>query len=207
MSTNATVAISRPLNTENLMEREDLLSLIKSHALGGAAAGLGIAWLPGAGSVICSAVAITALWSMYFRINKCIGLKTSKVFLRTIASAMLSNIAQSAILFVGGTALAGLLSLTGIGGVASSVIMASLDYAVIYIGGLMYLKLLTKLMKAGQDPSHMRPEEMEISIRETLKDEDINALIRQYAGDYKRGRKNGTITGEETYEQVDEEDE
>lgn len=202
MSNHVSVAVSYSFDTADLMQREELLNIVKAHALGGAAAGLGIAWLPGAGSTISTVAAVAALWSMYFRINNCIGLRTNKVLLRTLASAMMSNLAQAAISFIAGAALSSLLSLTGIGGVASSIIMASMDYAVIYAGGLMYLKLLTGLMRAGQNPSDLKPEDVNAHIRKTLAGEDINAMIRKYSTEYKRGRKNGTITGCETYDQV-----
>ena len=138
------------------------------------------------------------IWVMYFRINYRLGLKFSKVAMKSLASAVLSNLMQSAISVVGGVALATLLSLTGIGNAASSLIMAALDYSVVMVGGILYLKLLNGLMGAGNDPAEMTPREIEIQMSDVMKGENIESLLNRESRNYRAGRKSGTITGGET---------
>ena len=177
---------------------QDLAEIVKTHALGAAASGVGVAWLPGAGSGAALAAMVGFIWSMYFRINYRLGLKFSKVAMKSLASAVLSNLMQSAISVVGSVALATVLSLTGIGNAASSLIMAALDYSVVMVGGILYLKLLNGLMGAGNDPSEMSPTEIEIQMGDIMKGENIEALLKSESRSYKTGRKNDTITGKET---------
>ena len=177
---------------------QDLAEIVKTHALGAAASGVGVAWLPGVGSGAALAAMVGFIWSMYFRINYRLGLKFSKVAMKSLASAVLSNLMQSAISVVGSVALATVLSFTGIGNAASSLIMAALDYSVVMVGGILYLKLLNGLMGAGNDPSEMTPREIEIRMDDVMRGENIEALLKNESRSYKAGRKNGTITGKET---------
>ena len=181
---------------------QDLAEIVKTHALGAAASGVGVAWLPGVASGAALAAMVGFIWSMYFRINYRLGLKFSKVAMKSLASAVLSNLMQSAISVVGSVALATVLSLTGIGNAASSLIMAALDYSVVMVGGILYLKLLNGLMGAGNDPSEMSPTEIEIQMNDVMRGENIEALLKSESRSYKAGRKNGTITGNETVETV-----
>lgn len=177
---------------------QDLAEIVKTHALGAAASGVGVAWLSGVGSAAALAAMVGFIWSMYFRINYRLGLKFSKVAMKSLASAVLSNLMQSAISVVGSVALATVLSFTGIGNAASSLIMAALDYSVVMVGGILYLKLLNGLMGAGNDPSEMTPREIEIRMDDVMRGENIEALLKNESRSYKAGRKNGTITGKET---------
>ena len=137
------------------------------------------------------------IWSMYFRINNRLGLKFSKVAVKSLASAMLSNISQAAISVAGTVVLSSVLSLTGVGGVASSAIMAAMDYSIVMVGGIIYLKLLNKLMKAGASPDDMSATEMEIELDQVMRGENIASLLKEQKQNYKKGKKEGTITGKE----------
>ena len=182
---------------------QDLSDIVKVHALGAAASGVGVAWLPGVGSAAAFVSMVGFIWSMYFRINNRLGLRFSKVAVKSLASAMLSNMAQAAISIAGSVAISSLLSLTGFGNAASSLIMAALDYSIVMVGGVLYLKLLNGLMGAGKNPEEMTPTEIEIAMEEVIHSENIQSLLRQSKAEYTTGRKNGTITGTENVELVD----
>lgn len=188
----------RCIDKQDKTMSQDLAEIVKNHALGAAASGVGVAWLPGVGSAAALTAMVGFIWSMYFRINYRLGLKFSKVAMKSLASAVLSNLMQSAISVVGSVALATVLSLTGIGNAASSLIMAALDYSVVMVGGILYLKLLNGLMGAGNDPAEMTPQEIEIKMEDVMKGENIEGLLKNESRSYKAGRKNGTITGKET---------
>lgn len=181
----------------------DLAQIVKTHALGAAASGVGVAWLPGVGSGASLVAMVGFIWSMYFRINHRLGLKFSKVAVKSLASAVLSNLMQSALSIVGSVALATALSFTGIGNAASSLIMAALDYSVVMVGGILYLKMLNGLMGAGKDPAEMTPQEMELKMEDIMRGENIEALLKSESRSYKAARKNGTVTGNETVDLED----
>lgn len=182
---------------------QDLAEIVRKHALGAAASGLGVAWLPGVGSVSALAAMVGFIWSMYFRINYRLGLKFSKVVVKTLASAVLSNLGQSALSIAGSVVLSSLLSLTGIGNAAASLIMAAMDYSIVMVGGILYLKLLNRLMNAGMDPAEMRPQDIEIQMEDIIRGENIEALLRDESRSYKAARRNGDISGNETINLVE----
>lgn len=179
---------------------QDLAEIVKKHALGAAASGVGVAWLPGVGSLAAMASMVGFIWSMYFRINKRLGLKLSKVVLKTLASAVLSNLAQGALSVVGSIVVSSLLSMTGFGNAISSLIMAAVDYSVVMVGGILYLKLINGIMGAGKNPDEMNSTEIEIAMNDVIRNENINALLKKSKEEYTQARKAGTVTGNETIE-------
>lgn len=202
VSLNAiTAALAKNLNpslvyttTANENVAEDLADIVNKHALGAAAAGLGVAWLPGAGSLAAAAAVAGFLWSMYFRINNRIGLKLSKVMLKSLASAVLSNLAQAAISITGYSLLASVVSLTGVGGVISSALMAALDYAVVLVGGIIYLKLLNGLFAVGRNPQDMTEEEIKLASKDVIADSNVSQMLKNARDEYKQMSKAGKAT-------------
>ena len=75
-----------------------------------------------------------------------------------------------------------------------------MDYAIVMVGGIIYLKLLNKLMKAGASPDDMSPEDMKIELDQVMQGENIASLLKEQKKNYKVGKWEGTITGEETME-------
>lgn len=202
-------AMSPRLNAECVDKQDttmaqDLAEIVKKHALGAAASGLGVAWIPGVGSTAAMLSMTGFIWSMYFRINYRIGLKFSKVMLKTLASAVMSNLAQGALSVIGATVVAGLLSLTGAGNVFASAIMAALDYSVVMVGGILYLKLLTGLFGAGSDPNHMSEKELVVAMEDVIHNENISDMLKASKKEYTAERKKGNFTGDETVELVDD---
>ena len=177
---------------------DDMVSIVNNHALAAAAAGVGTTVLPGAGSVVALAGSVATLWHMYLRINERIGLKLSKVAVKSLASAVMSNIIQAGAGLLGSVAVSTVLSFTGLGVITSCAMMAAVDYAVTLAGGVIYMKLLTGLFKAGMDPEAMTDEEMKVSAEETIAGENMGELLREARDAYKTARRKGEITGSET---------
>ena len=182
---------------------QDLVEIVNTHALGAAASGIGVAWLPGVGSAAALLSMVGFIWSMYFRINNRLGLRFAKVIVKTLASAVLSNLAQAAISIAGTVVLSTILSFTGVGNTVASLIMAALDYSIVMVGGILYLKLINRLMGAGNNPDEMSSVELEIAMDEVIRNENVQSLLKQSKANYTIGRKNGTITGNETVDLVD----
>ncbi len=187
---------------------KEIGDIVKGHAFAAAAAGLGVSWLPGAGSAVALAATVGIIWSMYFRINSKLGIKLSKTKLKSLASAMLTNIAASAITFLGGTVISIALSFVpGVGSVLASVIMGGLDYAVVFVSGIIYMKLLTKLFKAGKNIETLNEEELKAEAKATVNDEDVNSMFKEARKEYVRARKSGEATGKEHVDVVEDDEE
>ena len=183
---------------------KEIEEIINTHALGAAAAGLGVAWIPGAGGTAALMAVAGFIWSMYYRINKKIGIPISKAAAKSLGSAVLSNLAANAMLLVGGTVLVTALSFTGIGNVFSSLIMAALDYAVVMVAGVIYLKLLTKLFKAGHDLGSMSDSDLKSAEEGVIRSENVNKMLKDAKKQYTFAYKKGTVSGKETVDLEEE---
>ncbi|MPM06353.1 hypothetical protein SDC9_52652 [bioreactor metagenome] len=179
-------------------DAEEIEEIVNTHAIGAAAAGLAAGWIPGAGGTAALMASAGFVWSMYYRINKKIGIPLSKTVVKSLGAAVLTNLAGTAMALVGGTILATVLSFTGIGNAASSLIMAGLDYAVVLVSGVIYLKLLIRLFKAGNDPSDMSVEDLKSAANHVIQAEDVNQMLQNAKDSYKAAYKSGKITGKES---------
>ena len=198
--------IRAQLKTDDDSSGDRIAEIVEMHALGAAAAGLGVAWLPGAGSTAAALALVGFIWSMYFRINSAIGLKMSKTILKALASAVMSNIAQTAMSVVGTWALATILSFTGVANVASSLMMAALNYAIVTVGGIIYLKLLMGLFAAGKNPAEMNEGQLKRAAKSVMKNEDIKSMLKNAKQGYEDARKSGDVTGNEHIDIEDDDD-
>ena len=178
----------------------DLANIVRTHALGAAAAGLGVAWLPGFGATAALVTMTGFVWTMYLRINDRMGLRLSKVVLKTLASAFISNLAQNTLSYLGITVLSTILSFTGVGNIAAAALMAAMDYAIVKVGGALYLKLINGLMSAGKVPEEMSEQEITTAMDTVMDQSDVGSMISEASQEYIAGKKDGTITGTETVE-------
>lgn len=176
---------------------------ITNHALAAAAAGLGAAWIPGAGGTVALAAGTAAIWSMYVSINRCMGLKLSKTAVKSMSSAVVTNILGSAASVIAGTAAATALSFVpGVGNAAASVIMAGITYAIVTASGVVYLKLLTNVFKAGRNPEELSEAELKNAAGRASGETDVSQIIREAAKEYKKARKSGQVTGKENLDSL-----
>lgn len=178
---------------------EKLVNIINTHALGSAAAALASGWVPGAGGTAALLASAGFIWAMYYRINTAIGVKLSKNLVKSLASAILTNIVtQMAGMIAMALAASAISFIPVIGSIAASVIMAGIAYAVVIAAGAVYLRLLTNLFKAGhEDLSEMTENEFKNAANTAVNEVDLQGVVSQARQVYKEGKDSGTITGKE----------
>ena len=111
-----------------------------------AVAGVGSGWLPGAGAFVATGVWIAAIWGMYVKINKDLGITIKENVLKSLASALLTNLIASAgalILMLIGSSLMSLFP--GLGTVGAIAVDGAIGYITVFASGVLYIKILTKL--------------------------------------------------------------
>ena len=137
---------------------QEIAGIVEKHSIGAAAAGLGVAWLPGAGATAALAASAGFVWSMYFRINSRIGVPFSKNILKSVGTAIAANLVASVVssIVVGSV----LSFIPGIGNLAASVLMAGVSFALTWSCGLVYLKVLTRFAEANVDFNNVSEEDL-----------------------------------------------
>lgn len=134
---------------------EEIASVVTMHAKIAVAS----AFIPVGGLDMAAATA--NVWTMYIRINSKLGLNFSQNTMKSIGSAVISNLAQN----VGIMAIAAGLKWTGIGYLYSAGIMSGALYALTLTAGLIYLKSISLMTKNNNN--------LDKSVEEALQDKEI----------------------------------
>lgn len=181
---------------------EDIAKIISMHALGAATSGAATAWIPGAGATVATAGQIAFIWTMYVRISERVGINLSKKKLKFLGSAIVSNLASA----VGSYLAASAISLIpGVGSVAAVLLMAGAGYALVTVAGIIYVNLMSSLIKTGADMSTLSDEELKAKMAEVMKEQNIKSMMKDAQTEYVKARKAGTVSGKETVELEEEE--
>ena len=128
---------------------ETIAEKINKFAIYSAVAGAAVCAVPGAGGTIAALTQTGLVWTLYVQINKTLGISIKDNVLKFIGSAVLTNLAANAGTYIVAYAAASILSfIPGLGTAGAVLIGAATGYMVIYAAAIVYLKLLTKMMKA-----------------------------------------------------------
>lgn len=158
---------------------QEIADVVKLHAK----LAVGSAWVPVPGADV--AAGAVNIWTMYLRINGKIGMKLGESVLKTIASAVATNLASyAAVLAVGGA----LKFIPGIGSIGGAVVMSGALYAVTLASGYVYLKALTALLKKGGVVDGNKLKESVDSFMNNNRSE-IKNFINTAKKDYKKENK------------------
>ena len=156
-----------------------------------AVAGVGSGWLPGAGAFVATGVWIAAIWGMYVKINKDLGITIKENVLKSLASALLTNLIASAgalILMLIGSSLMSLFP--GLGTVGAIAVDGAIGYITVFASGVLYIKILTKLFKAGKGLD-ISENNVEMIAKGIISESDVKKIIKEGKNAFKNDTKAG----------------
>lgn len=184
-----------PIIADRKTSSERIEGIITQHAIGSAAAGLAAGVLPGIGGVIATLSSAGVIWSMYYRICRELDIQISQNVLKTLGSAFLTNIITQ----LGGVLLIEFAAscIPGLALITSSAIC----YAITYLAGYLFIKLLINVFKAGKDPNTMTASELASISKATSAEIDCKQIFKQAQADAKNRIKRGEITKDDTIDQ------
>lgn len=164
---------------------------IQGCAIIAAIAGVGSGWLPGAGSLVATGAWVAAIWGMYVKVNKDLGISIKDNVLKSLASAILTNILASAgsliLMLVAGFLLS---FIPGVGSGGAMVIDGMIGYITVFASGVLYIKLLTKLFKAGKG-FNIAENEVKDAAKDIVNDSNISEILKEGKRAYKEDKKAG----------------
>ena len=167
--------------------------VIKGCSVTAAIAGVGSAWIPGAGGAVATAAFVAAIWSMYLLINKKLGISIKENILKTLVSAFLTNILGTAGSLLLGLGVGSVLSLIpGIGTAANVVISAMIGYIVVFVSGILYLNLIGKMCEKYGSVS-FEGKDIKGLAKEVTDAADIKEMVNQAKAAFKDDQKSGKI--------------
>lgn len=182
--------------TKNIIEKEKINKVedrIKKCAIAASVAGVGSGMLPGVGSIIATTACAAAIWSMYVLINKDLGISIKNNVLKSLASAFLTNIIASAGSFILGKVAGFLLSfLPGFGTAGAIVVEGMIGYVVVFASGVLYIKFLTKLFKAGKGLD-INEGDVKSMVDNVVEESNIKEIVKEGRKSYKEDKKSGKL--------------
>jgi len=173
---------------------QEIAGIVEKHSIGAAATGLGAAWLPGVGATAALAASAGFVWSMYYRINTKIGIPFSKNILKSLGTAIATNLVASAVSSVViSTALS---FLPGIGNLAASMLMAGVVFSLTWSCGLVYLKILTRFAEANVDLNNVSEDDLKQMAKDVIDKENVKEMMKQAKQQFKEAKARGDISKE-----------
>lgn len=159
---------------------EALDGLIRKSAIASACVSIATAWLPGVDATVAAAVGFALAYNMFYRINRALGLKTSKIILRSLAAAIVTNVATC---LIGSIAVATISSfISGLGAGVATIVGAAMSYALMIVSGIIYLKTLRLFLKRGVALSNATAEELAKKVADNM---DVKSLLKEAQSSYK----------------------
>lgn len=173
---------------ERVFRSKELADCVLHHAAAAGAAALAAGILPGAGALVAVGVSAGAIWRMYIKICQIIGTAFSENKLKSISSAVLTNVV---------TQLAGLFAMqvasTFVPG-AGIVISGIGNFTVTYFAGLIFLNVLTRLFQVKRnDIEDMSNEEWIAAIKASIAGMDKKAIMKEAKNLFMEMRKDGSL--------------
>lgn len=173
---------------------QEIQDTINGFAIASAVACFFSSIVPGAAGIVAMLAQAGFVWATYLSINRILGLSFSENVIKTIASAILTNLVVNAgSLLLAGTASTVLSFIPVFGSAIAAAINCTMGYIVIFVAAILYLKLITKM---AQDDGTIVLDESDSTkdtIRSVVKDADLGSLIAEGKDAYKKAKADGSI--------------
>ena len=167
---------------------KELADIVKFHTKGATASALASA-IPGVGGIITFLAGSAFIWTMYTRINSAIGIRLADNIMKTVATGVITNLAAGTVAsWVVGSILS---FVPGIGNVGAVVVIGGTVYGLTMISGVIYLKVLTNIFGAGEDPSHLTASSMKNIAKEVISQVNVKGLLEEAKQEFKAKKEAG----------------
>lgn len=173
---------------------ESIKETINHYAIASAVASTATGLLPGVASVIAALTQAGFVWATYIKINNTLGISMSEHTAKFLGSAIVTNIVANAGTILAGYACAAIFSFIPIvGQVGSMAINGAMGYIIIYVGAVVYLKLISKLIQPDGTLVVEENDKTKHMIAEIIKQDNLNDIIKEGRNSYKSAKANGSI--------------
>ena len=173
---------------QKVFTAKEIADCVIFHAAAAGASAMAIGVLPGAGAAIAFAISTGAIWRMYIKICQIIGFSFGKNKLKTISSAVISNLTAN---------LASILAIelaTSFIPIANIISIGVCTFFIVYLAGLVFLNTLTKLFKVKRtDYQDWSDNEWKESMKVAMAGIDQKAVLQEAKKTFTEMRKDGSL--------------
>lgn len=171
---------------------DNIVSKISAFAIYSAIAGTASVF-SGIGSVVAILTQTGLVWSLYVMINKELGISMKEETVKFIASAMLTNLVCNAGTYLVTCIAAWILSMFPIFAPATFVIGAVLGYVLIYISAVVYIKLLTEVMKTSGTYQLGQNDATKQMVKNVVESTNVKEIIKEAREEFKKAEERGDL--------------
>lgn len=175
-------------NIKTKVDSDETAECIIAYSAAAAIASMLGGTFSGFASLIASGIAVGAIWAMYIHLCKILNIKLGKDILKALASAVLSNIVTQ----IGGLILAEVL--IGFVPGASVLVCGVVNFIVVYFAGIIFIKTLTELFKAGKDDfENISADTFKENMNAAAKNVNAKDIVKEAKNTYKNMKKDGSL--------------
>lgn len=168
-----------------------IADIVKSHSVGAACAAGAAGLVPGAAVPAAVAICGGFIWSMYYRINNAIGVPFSKNLIKSIGTAICTNVAMG---YAGMYIIAfGVSFIPGVHAV-NFLLLALATYVTTFASGVIYLNVLTAIAKSNNGSfDNVSEASLKKAADDACKNADLGAIKREAKAEYNEAKARGDI--------------
>jgi len=164
----------------------EIADIVQHHAITGAVAGVGSAFLPGAGAVVSTAAAATSILAMYVRLSKSLGVTFKEGSLKALASGIVADLSASV---VTNLALAAVVSfIPGVGQMGAGVLCIIANYSMIYLAAYIFIKMLSTMFVSGKNSLNMSEYELKNMAKRISCETNLKDVVKEAKNQYKANK-------------------
>lgn len=171
---------------------ESISGIINKYAIYSAVAQMA-SLAGGIGSVVALLTQTGLIWTTYVKINKELGVSMSENTMKFIGSAVLTNLIANAGIYLVAMVTAWLIGMIPVLNFAAIAVEVVIAYVLIYASALIYLKLLTEVMRAKGSYELEESEDTEDLIKKIVKDTDIKGVVKEGRNAFKEAKDSGEL--------------
>lgn len=165
---------------------EEIEKIVINHSLGAAASAVASGWIPGAGGVVASGIGLGFTLSMYCRLCKNSNIPLNKNKLKAVASVAVAEIAAYLAVVIAAETL--LTFIPVLGSFGASAIAGICNFAMVYIAGILFLKLMLSFTKKSRDIASMSVEELKSAMKYEANGDFMKDMFKEAKSVYKSAK-------------------
>ena len=167
---------------------------IRNYAIAAAVAGAIAGTVPGLAGILAMLAQTGLVWATYVKINQTLGISMKEHTAKFLGSAIASNIITNVGALLISYAAAAIIALIPILGQAlAATANAAIGYIFIYTCAIIYLKLITDLVRPDGTIEVAETDDTKHIIKEIIKRNNMEQVIREGRDNYKKAKNDGII--------------
>lgn len=167
---------------------------IRNYAIAAAVAGAISGLVPGIAGLLAMATQTGLVWATYVKVNQTLGISMKEHTAKFLGSAIATNVITSVGTLILSYAFAAIIAFIPIFGQAmAAAANAAMGYIIIYSCAIIYLKLITDLVRPDGTIEVSENDDTKHIIKEIIKRNNMERIIKEGRDNYKKAKNEGII--------------